>query len=232
MKRYLPWTIGLLILVGFIAMLPSAITIVPIAEVEAQKEAEKFDAPGYVEANWQSRILPTVEENAVDLSLVLSAMEIDAKGIGQKEQLTEVANQYGSITVGEAHVYLVRGRGVVTAVDTTSRSGFMAIELEGYDGPIQVRIYLGPRIPSDETAVRDAVGFINFGDFREQTEFGKVGNEINKRIAGEVLDPLDKTTLVGKTVEFTGAIGIRTFNLVDINVGTITVVPVQLQVVE
>ena len=50
----------------------------------------------------------------------------------------------------------------------------MTLQLDGYDGPITVQLYIGPRIPSDETAVRDAVGFINFGDFRDQTEYGKV----------------------------------------------------------
>lgn len=232
MRRYLPWILAAVLLVAFLAALPSALTIVPIAEVEAQAESEKFDAPAYVEANWQSRILPAVNEGAVGLETILSAFAVQDDGTAAKDELIEVANQYGSITVGEAHVYLVSGRGTVTAVDTESRTGTMSVQLEGYEGPVDVQIYLGPRIPSDETAVRDAVGFINFGDFREQTEYGKVANEINKRINVEVLEPLDEANLVGKTVEFVGAIGIRTFNLVNINLSTLTVVPVSLQVVE
>ena len=55
--------------------------------------------------------------------------------------------------------------GKVIAVDDKSRVGTLTLELDGYDGPITVKLYIGPRIPSDETAVRDAVGFINFGDF-------------------------------------------------------------------
>lgn len=221
-----------MLIVLFLALLPSAITIVPIQEVEALAQSEVFDAPAYVDSIWESRILPAVAERTVPLTEVLTAFELDSNGVGKKEQLTEVANQHGSITVGEAHVYMVSGRGTVTSVDTTSRTGTMALSLEGYDGPIAVQLYLGPRIPSDETAVRDGVGFINFGDFKEQTEYGKVASEINKRIVAEVLDPLDEANLVGKTIEFTGAFAIRTFNLIDIDLSSITIIPLQVSVVE
>ena len=106
------------------------------------------------------------------------------------------------------------------------------MQLVGYDGPITVKLYIGPRIPSDETAVRDAVGFINFGDFRDQTEYGKVGAELNKRVASTVLSELDLSALEGKRIAFTGAMGIRTFNLINIDVSTITLVPIQVEVLE
>ena len=121
---------------------------------------------------------------------------------------------------------------MVTEVDAESRVKTMTVQLEGYDGPIKVRLYTGPRIPSDETSVRDAVGFLNFGDFRSQTEYGKVGNELNKLIVKQVLGSVDLTNLVGKTIEFTGAIGVRTFNLLDIDLRQVVVVPVSLKVVE
>jgi predicted lipoprotein len=108
----------------------------------------------------------------------------------------------------------------------------MTLALDDYTGPVTVKLYLGPRIPSDATAVRDAVGFIEFGDFREQTEYGKVAKEINTRVAKEVLEPLDKENLVGKQLEFYGATGIRTFNLVNVDLSEITIVPVQISIVE
>lgn len=232
MKRYIPWLIGFLLLAAFLIALPFSITIVPIEQVEAMQESEAFDAVAYVDGIWQSQILPTVLENAVDLQTILSAIQVDDKGIAQKGQLTEVATEYGSITVGEAHVYLVKGRGTVTAVDTESRAGSMTLALDDYSGPVAVKLYLGPRIPSDVTAVRDAVGFIQFGDFREQTEYGKVAKEINTRVAAEVLEPLDKQNLVGKQLEFYGATSIRTFNLVNVDLSEIVAVPVQISVME
>lgn len=232
MKKYLPWIIVLVLVAAFSAVLPFSVTIVPIAEVEAQRQLEEFDPVAYVESIWSSQILPAVTEKAVDLAAILNQFEVDAQGRVKKEQITAIAEENGLITVGEAHVYLVKGEGTVTAVDTESRVGTLTLQLDGYDGPITVQLYTGPRIPSDETAVRDAVGFINFGDFRDQTEYGKVASELNKRIASEVLGGLDVATLEGKRIAFYGALGIRTFNLIDIDVSTLSVVPIQLEVVE
>ncbi len=232
MRQKLPWIIGILLLVAFLAVLPFSVTVVPIAEVEAVKAAEEFDAAAFVAGIFDSQVVPTVQENAVDLASILNQITVDDKGIVQKDELIPVTEQNGLITVGEAHVYMVKGQGVVTEVDTESRVKSMTIQLDGYDGPIVVKLYTGPRIPSDETAVRDAVGFLNFGDFRSQTEYGKVANELNKLIVQQVLGGVDVATLEGKTIAFTGAFGIRTFNLIDINLSQVTVVPVSLQVVE
>jgi predicted lipoprotein len=232
MRRNLPWLITILLLIVFLAVLPFSVTVVPIAEVEAVKAAEAFDAVTFVAGIFDSQVVPTVQEKAVDLAAILSQFSVDEKGIAQKDELIPIAEENGLITVGEAHVYMVKGQGVVTEVDTESRVKSMTVDLEGYEGPITVKLYTGPRIPSDETSVRDAVGFLNFGDFRSQTEYGKVASELNKLIVGQVLGGVDLATLPGKTISFTGAFGIRTFNLIDINLSQVTIVPVSLQVVE
>lgn len=232
MRKYLPWIVVAVLVVAFLAVLPSSVTIVPIEQVEAQKQREAFDPVAYVEGIWGSQIVPAVTERAADLAAILTQFEVNAEGIAQKEQLVPIAQENGLITVGEAHVYLVKGEGQVLEVDTESRVGTLTLQLAGYDGPITVKLYIGPRIPSDETAVRDAVGFIDFGDFRDQTEYGKVASELNKRIAGEVLGEVEIAGLAGKQIAFYGAMGIRTFNLIDIDLSTITVVPIQIEVVE
>jgi len=231
MRRYLGWIIGGVLVIAFVIWLPQNITIVPIAEVEAAALSAAFDAPTFVENAWESRIIPTAEERAVDLMTVLNAMEVDAQNKADKAQLAEVANQYGLITTGEANVYIVRGTGTVTEVNTEGRTGIMTVALDGYEGPVQVNLYIGTRIPSDETSVRDAVG-IQFGEFKEQTEYGKVGSEINRRIIEQVLTPLDKENLLGKEVQFLGTFGIRTFNLPTIDMSAINVVPLQLNVLD
>ncbi|HSO93627.1 MAG TPA: DUF2291 family protein, partial [Candidatus Dormibacteraeota bacterium] len=178
---------------------------------------------------WDSKIVPTVDAKSVNLADILTAMKPDAQGMAAKAGLIDVATKYGLITVGEAHVYLVKGEAKVLSVDDKTSLGVMQIQPVGYDGPIKVNVYLGPRIPSDETSVRDGVGFINFGDFKEQTEYGKVGAEINNRVLAG-LKGIDKTQLVGKTVTFTGAMTIRTFNLVNINLQKVNIVPVKVEV--
>lgn len=233
MKRRKPFIITILV-IAFIGLSvwqwPLAFTVVPIEEIEQVKQAEAFDPVAYVDAIWESRVVPTIVEEAVDLSTVLSEMVVDDRGFAVKDQLIQVANKYGIITVGEAHIYKVKGRGQVTAVDTASRLPTFEVALENYTGPIKVKLYLGPRLPSNDTSVRDSVGFINFGDFKDQTEYGKVGAELNRRVSQQVLSKLDAGQLEGKTISFYGAFTIRTFNLVEIDLNQIFIVPVKIEV--
>ncbi len=216
------------LVLGYFAW-PTAFTVVPIAQVEQQKASEAFDPVKYVDGIWDSKILPTVDAKSVNLTDILTAMKPGADGMAAKTGLTDVAKKYGLITVGEAHVYLVKSEAKVLSVDASTSLGVMQVQPAGYSGSIKVLVYLGPRIPSDETSVRDGVGFISFGDFKEQTEYGKVGSEINNRVLAG-LKALDTQQLVGKTVSFTGAMTIRTFNLVNIDLRKVTIVPVKVEV--
>jgi predicted lipoprotein len=234
MKKSWLISLAVVIVVAVLCYLiwPLAFTVVPIAEVEQVQKSEAFDPVIYVDKIWDSKIIPTINEKAVDLSLIMGEMKPDSNGFAEKDDLIAIAQKYGLITVGEAHVYMVKGTGQVVNVDTSSSTGIMEIQLDGYTGPIKVLIYIGPRIPSDESSVRDAVGFINFGDFKEQTEYGKVGAEVNKRIIAQVLTPLNKDQLQGKTITFYGALTIRTFNLINIDLKKVTIVPIKIEVKE
>ncbi len=227
------WIITLIILLALVVggyfLWPYAFTVVPIQKVEEVKQSEAFDPVSYVDGIWSSQIIPTIQEKAVDLAVVLNEFKPNADGLAAKQDLVQVAQKYGLITVGEAHVYAVKGSGTVTSVDTSKSTGILEVQVDGYTGPIRVRLYIGPRIPSDETSVRDAVGFINFGDFKEQTEYGKVAAEINKRVLNEVLAPLNKDELQGKKIVFYGALTIRTFNLINIDLKQINIVPIQIE---
>jgi len=207
-------------------------TMVSIEEAEDTVQSEAFDPVAYVDGIWESKLLPTFNEKAVELPKVLSEMEPDASGTASKDDLIDIANQYGLITVGEAHVYVVKGSGTIVSVDAETSLGTAEVALDGYDGPIKVLLYIGTRIPSDDTSVRDAVGFISFGDFREQTEYGKAATEINKRVLATALGGLDRDNLAGKTISFKGAFTIRTFNLLQIDVSEISIVPVEIELGE
>jgi len=207
-------------------------TVVTIADEEKTAKSEAFDPAAYVDGIWASKLIPTVDQKAVDLSKILAEMQPDAKGTASKDSLIAIAQKYGLITVGEAHTYMVKGSGKIVDVKTDTSLGTAEVTLDGYSGPIKVVLYIGSRIPSDETSVRDAVGFINFGDFKEQTEYGKVGSEINQRVLTQVLGSLDKNNLLGKNITFKGAFAIRTFNLPQINLKEIKVIPVEIKLGE
>jgi predicted lipoprotein len=232
MNKTILYTLGFVVILavaGFF-LWPYAFTVVTIEQVEQKAQSEAFDPISYVDGQWATKIVPTVEEQAKDLKTVLAEMEPGPDGKVPKAELIKIAEKYGLITVGEAHAYMVKGEGVVSKIDTSKSTGLMQVTLDGYDGPILVSLYIGPRIPSDETAVRDAVGFITFGDFKEQTEYGKVASEINKRVNAEVLSKLTKDQLQGKRIKFYGALMIRTFNLINIDLKQVNVVPVKIEI--
>lgn len=212
-------------LVGFLGW-PYAITVVPIDQDGSNVRG--FDPVSYVDDVW-SRINTTINEQAVDLAQILGSLEPDPDGRVPKAELVRVTERIGLITVGEAHVYMVQLTGTVTSVDVETSRGTMEVAVDGYGGPVAVQVYIGPRLPSDDSSVRDAVGFISFGDFREQTEYGKVAAEINRRIS-ESLASLERGTLEGKRVTVLGAMTIRTFNLVQIDLRRVNVVPVSIEV--
>lgn len=226
------------IIVGAVALLLLILagrygfTVVKIEDAEKAVQSEAFDPVAYVDGIWESKLLPTFNEKAVELPKILSEMNPGADGTAPKDELIGIANQYGSITVGEAHVYMVKGSGKIVAVNAETSLGTAEVALDGYDGPIKALIYIGKRIPSDETSVRDAVGFITFGDFKEQTEFGKAASEINKRVLSTVLGEIDRDNLMGKTISFKGAFTIRTFNLIQIDVKELRIVPVEIELGE
>jgi predicted lipoprotein len=230
MKFYYNLLLGLAVGVGLMAAgTLSACTTVTFAEATAIAQGGAFDAKSFVETKW-TEVVSTIQEKGVELPQILAAIK-SRNGQATKADLQGVAQQYGLTTEGEAHVFMTKGQGTVTAINTQSSIGTMELALDGYDGPIKVKVMIGPRIPSDETSVRDAVGFIKFGDFKEQTEFGKVSRELNKRVIETVFEGLDRENLLGKTVTFNGVFTIRTFNEPgDINVSEIGVTPIQLAI--
>jgi predicted lipoprotein len=224
--------IAVVALLSLFLVLRYGFTVVSIEEAENTVQSEAFDPVTYVDGIWESNILPAFDDGAVELSVVLSEITPDASGSVSKDDLIGVANQFGLITVGEAVVYMVNGSGEIISVDTETSTGTMQVILDSYDGPINTLLYIGTRIPSDNTSIRDAVGFISFGDFREQTEYGKAATEINKRVLDTVLGDLDRESLVGKKISFSGAFMVRTFNLLQIDMNEIYIVPVEISLGE
>jgi predicted lipoprotein len=222
--------ISLIIIVCLFLVGRFGFTVVKIGEVNKVIQSGTFDPVTYVNGIWSSKLLPTFNEKSVDLSTILSEIQVDANGHVTKGMLVPVAQKYGLITAGEADEFMVKGTGKVVSLDTSSNSGLMEIQLASYSGPIKVNIYIGPIIPADDTSIRDAVGFIQFGDFQDQTQYGKVATEINNHVIKDVVSPLNIKSLQGKTITFEGAFTVRTFNLVVIDMSEINIVPIMITV--
>ncbi len=205
----------------FLIGLLTACTIVPIEQAEQVKQRETFDPVTYVDGIWADQVVPAMLEKAVDLPPVLTAIEGD---------LTAAGAEFATISPSGALNFVVRAQGTVATVDTASRNGTAVLQIDGYNGPATVVLQIGPLVRGD--GVRDAVGFIKFGDFKDQTEFGQVAKELNRRVTETVIGDLDLTTLAGKRVSFDGVFTIRTTNQTTIDLSEVVITPVVLDVEE
>jgi predicted lipoprotein len=151
----------------------------------------------YVDGAWASKIVPTVQEKAVDVSTVAAAIAADPEAAGKK-----YGHQAGT---GSPFAYLVKGTGTVTKVDTEAATGPVTVKVPAAAGgkAVTLDIATGPVIAG--TALRDAVGFISFGDFTNQIDYADVANQINARVKSDVTAKLDLGGLTGKQVTFFGA---------------------------
>ncbi len=116
---------------------------------------------------------------------------------------------------------MVKGQGKVTKVDTSTPNGVITVDLGPAGGGQAVTVQIGPSISGQ--SLRDAVGFISFGDFTNQIQYGSVSGALDDKVAKDVTGKLNPAQLQGKTVSFYG-----TFTLDDPK--NIVITPVKLDV--
>jgi predicted lipoprotein len=166
---------------------------------------EAFDADAYVASIWP-QILETVDRSAVDVTTIARTLP-----------------ETGGDSVPTRRAVLVRGSGVVSRVDLSSRVGLAHVQIDGLAAP-GVAIQVGPVLRG--TALRDALPFVRFTDFANQFDFAAVASSIHRRVLEDVLGPIDVEALAGRNVSFTGAVVIDNARADS----TLAIVPVTLRV--
>lgn len=181
-------------------------------EKKVAQAAAGFDAKTYVDGIWSSKVLPAVTEKAVDAATLLDAIAADP---------VQAAEKYGTTSgTGAAPAFLVKGEGTVTAVDVNAPTGPVTVTLADAAART-VTLVTGPVIAG--TAIRDAVGFIDFSQFTNQIDYANVSTELNNRVKTDVVSQLDRAALTGKQVSFEGAFSLLTPTVIP-------VVPTKVQV--
>jgi predicted lipoprotein len=162
---------------------------------DEKKSADVFDAGAYVAKIWTPKAVAEFKTKAVDLSILLPAIEADPDKAG------EAYGRGGG--EGNPWSYEVKGQGKATAVDVESRHGLLTVEIATKDGAKPVDLQIGPVIFG--TALRDSLPFVHFGDFVNQIQFAQVSRALNDAASKGVKGAFDPKTVVGKTVTFYGA---------------------------
>lgn len=191
-KRSFTSQVGILLLCATLLSSCTLAVIRPINEDTAAKAG--FNAVKYVDDLWVSKLIPTIQKEAVDFQTILAAID---------KNKDAAIKQYGHRSGTGSYSFMVKGEVKAVSVDTTSRAGILNVEFAPYDGSTPAKIAIGPVIAGN--AVRDAVGFIQFNDFTNQLDFADVSKELNKRVTNVVVKQIDLNTISGKMISFYGA---------------------------
>jgi len=171
-------------------------TVRPIDSHRDASSGAVYAGPAaYVDSIWASKLLPAVLNAAVDARTLLDALAASPDDAGAR---------YGHRQPNGPVYFIVKGTGQVAAVDVHSQVGLAQIDIAPFDRRPDVSIQLGPVLRG--TSLRDATGIVRFTDFVNQLQFADVANELNDRVLKQVLAPLDKAKLAGRTVSFVGTL--------------------------
>jgi predicted lipoprotein len=154
---------------------------------------EKFDADKIVADIWDNKVIPTILEQAVELTTVLDAVTKDPEAAGQKYGHREKGGDY-------PWNFIVKGEGRIVIVNTKSRKGTLTIDVPPYDGKPDATIWIGPIITS--YSIRDSLDFISFTSgvvgaskvqhkFDTQVQFAELSNALNARGNKNILATLE-----------------------------------------
>ena len=179
--------------------LTGCVKVVPIGHEAEVTGNVAFNAADDVEGIWESKAVPDLKQSAVELQKLLT----ESNG-----KLNSVAKQYGHYSMGDKGElsYIVTGEGTVIEVNQEKKAGYMIVKLNGYDGPVVVKLQTGPVYKG--SAVRDCLSFIKYEDYKNQVDWAKVSQAIHDTINKDLIEKLDVKTLQGKPIAFTGCFSV------------------------
>ena len=165
-----------------------------------------FDPASYGEKTYPKAV-DTLEKDATPLPQLLAELRKDQEGASER---------LGHRAGNSPYSFAVSGEGVAGK----AKDGTLPVKVKGVPKSTVVSIQTGPALPG--TAIRDAVGFIEFGQFLNQVEYADAATALNRQVKAQLLDDLEPASLEGKKVRFLGA-----FTLLAPT--AVTVTPVQLE---
>ncbi|MCK5197828.1 MAG: DUF2291 domain-containing protein, partial [Spirochaetales bacterium] len=178
------------------------------------KTGTGFNAEEYVDANWDSKIVPAFLEDSVEFPEVLQSLAADLDG-------AVIEYGYRKDEGSEEIFFKVKGRGQVLTFNDSSRNGLLEIDLEPADGIVDVFIQVGPVIK--RTEIRDSLSFIKFTDVGNQLQFASLSDELTKRVLTWTLKEINLSETAGRIIEFYGVFSIKSEN---ISIDKIIITPV------
>ncbi|WAX76913.1 DUF2291 family protein [Streptomyces sp. KMM 9044] len=186
--RWLTLGRGSLIALVLLVTAIAATTTYRSADSSAAGGPAKFDAEEYGAATYPKAV-SAIEKRAVDIVTLQRAIAADSDAAGARYGTREGTGPYS---------YAVRLTGTAGAV----RGGLLPVTVPG-TGKARVSVQVGPAV--NGAALRDATGFITFGQFTNQVEYADAGTALNNQLKSEVLAGLRPGSLDGQKITVVGA---------------------------
>jgi predicted lipoprotein len=166
-----------------------------------------FDPAAYG-AETYPKVQQTLQDAAVPIDELIPALVKDQEA---------ASRQYGKRQGSSPYSFSTTGTGTAGKAE----NGLMPVEVDGLPKSTTVSVQVGPAL--NGTALRDAAGFIEFGQFTNQVEYAASATGLNDQVKKQVLKGIDPASLDGKRVSFVGALSPLTPQV-------ITITPVKLEV--
>jgi predicted lipoprotein len=200
-----PRVIGIALVVVVVAAMALDTTYKKAGETTATGR-EAFDPARYGQETYPKAVA-AIEEAAVPLRELVAAIREDPDAAGE---------QYGKRQGTSPYTFSTTAEGVAGKAE----GGLMPVRVKGVPEGSTVSLQIGPAI--NGTAVRDAAGFIEFGQFTNQVEYAAAATALNEQVKQQVLAGVDRDALDGQRVSFTGAFSSLTPDV-------ITITPIKLE---
>jgi predicted lipoprotein len=200
-------------IVALVAVLIAAGFSTKVVKLEDATSTQVFNAIEYAEANYDSEIVPAIEESATELSVVLDAIATDEEKA--KEDYGHSSNPFNPYS------YAV----TVTGVAGEATDVLVPLTVDGLDPSVLVDLLL---VPGTSSAIRDVTGQVDLNQFLNQVEYLHASLELNNKVTDTVINPFlaenPAEALAGKTLRITGA-------YTDDANGAVEIVPISIEVV-
>jgi predicted lipoprotein len=162
--------------------------------------ADMSVAERYCAENWESKMLPVIEERAIDLPTFMGGVHGDLAALGaQHAARANETSPWSFCLKGRARVLEVEEPDKVTKTR-------LILDVEPYDGQADIKVQVSSVIKTN--AVRDGVGFLKLDDFANQVEFAELTKAFNARIQTDLITGLDLLSLIGKEIDLLGCVSI------------------------
>lgn len=186
-----------------------------VVVVEALSVAEQ-----YCVDNWDSRIVPTVKERAVDMATLIADTTADLGAAGEKYGYrANETSAWGFCVSAEARVLELANADSKNKVQ-------LVLDIAPYDGVADCKIHFGKVFSTNvKNAIRDSVAFLKLDDFANQVEFADLSTAFNNKVKESIFANYTAEDMVGKELSVYGCISMTAPGL-----DNYVIIPVEMNV--